>query len=142
MNPRLFLFLLCLMAPLSAAQTTRSIVVTAAQVNGTWRNKSSEFKVLALGRQKLKVEFTGTHEIKTSAGVMANVGGAHGIALIEGDTAVFNPEGGGADCQITLKFAEDKLAVEQKGSCDFGRGVSATGTYRKASNRKPKFEEE
>lgn len=142
MNLRPFLFLLCLMTPLSAAQTTRPIVVTAAQVNGTWRNKSGEFKVWALGQQKLKVEFTGTYEYKTSAGVMANVGGGHGIALIEGDTAVFKPEGRGTDCQITLKFAKDKLAVEQKGSCDFGRGVSATGTYRKASSRKPKFEEE
>ena len=64
------------------------------------------------------------------------------IAAPEGDTAVFKPEGRGADCQITMKFADGKLLVEQKGSCDFGRGVSATGTYRKASSRKPKFEEE
>ena len=142
MNLGLFLFLLCLMTPLSAAQTARSTVVTASQVNGTWRNKSGEFKVWALGQQKLKVEFTGTYEHKTSAGVMANVGGGHGIARIEGDSAVFKPEGRGADCQITLKFAEGKLAVGQKGLCDFGRGVSATGTYRKTSNRKPQFEEE
>lgn len=142
MNCRFFLLLLCLMTPLSAVQTTRPTVVTAAQVNGTWRNKSGEFKVWALGQQKLNVEFTGTYEYKTSAGVMANVGGGRGIARIEGDTAVFKPEGRGAGCQITMKFAEGKLSVEQNGLCDFGRGVSATGTYRKATNRKPQFEEE
>ena len=70
--------------------------------------------------------------------------GLHGAAtpLEPVRAAVFKPEGRGADCQITLKFAEGKLAVGQKGLCDFGRGVSATGTYRKTSNRKPQFEEE
>ena len=145
MNNTIILFLLCvLMLSLPATQSAVSpqTVVTAAQVNGTWNNKSGEFKIWALGNQKLKVEFIGTYEYKTAAGLIANVAGGNGIAFIEGDTAVFKPEGRGADCQITLKFAEGKLAVEQKGSCDFGRGVSATGTYRKASSRKPKFEEE
>lgn len=142
MNRKLLLFLLCSITPLTFAQTKRPIVVTAAQVNGTWRNKSCEFKIWALGNQKLKVEFTGTYELKTSAGLMANVGGGRGIALIEGNTATFQPKDGGKECKITLKFAEGKLSAEQKGLCEFARGVSATGTYRKASSRKPHFEDE
>ena len=37
-------------------------IVTAAQVNGTWRSKNGEFKVWALGKQRLRVEFSGTYE--------------------------------------------------------------------------------
>ena len=145
MNNTIILFLLCvLMLSLPATQSAVSpqTVVTAAQVNGTWNNKSGEFKIWALGNQKLKVEFTGTYEYKTAAGLIANVGGGNGIAFIEGDTAVFKPEGAGDDCKITMKFTEGKLVAQQKGLCNFARHVTANGTYRKANSRKPKFEEE
>jgi len=39
--------------------------VTTAQVNGTWKNKSGEFKIWALGKQRLQVEFSGVHEYKS-----------------------------------------------------------------------------
>ena len=56
------------------ADTDKS--VTAAQVNGTWKTKSGEFKVWALGKQRLQVEFSGVYEYKTSQGPMANEGEA------------------------------------------------------------------
>ena len=44
--------------------------------------------------------------------------------------------------QITLRFADDKLIVTQTGICGFGHNVSAEGTYKKISSKKPKFESE
>ena len=48
--------------------------VTAAQVNGTWKTKGGEFKIWALGKQRLQVEFSGVYEYKTPQGSMANEG--------------------------------------------------------------------
>jgi hypothetical protein len=113
--------------------------VTAAQVNGTWRREFGEFKIWALGRQLLQVEFSGVYEYKTPQGLMANEGDGSGIATIEGDTAIFKPEGAEEGCQITLKFTSAKLVVTQTGICGFGHNVSAEGTYRRVSSKKPKF---
>jgi hypothetical protein len=55
---------------------------------------------------------------------------------------VFVPEEAG-DCKITMTFlANGKLKVEQQGEeCGFGHNVRADGTFRKISNRKPKFDD-
>jgi hypothetical protein len=82
------------------------------------------------------------YEFKSGEGPMANVGDASGEATIENDTAVFVPEETG-DCKITMTFLPNgKLKVEQRGEeCGFGHNVRADGTYRKISNRKPKFDD-
>jgi hypothetical protein len=116
-------------------------IVTAGDVNGTWRTKTATFKVWALGHQKLRVEFLGTYEYNTPAGLMANSGTGSGIARIEGDTATFKPDDGDEECKITMRFMGGKLIVTQEGGCGFGHNVSAEGTYRKVSSRKPKFGE-
>lgn len=116
-------------------------VVTAAQVNGTWVSGSNTFKVFALGKQKLKVEFYGTYEYESKWGPTANTGEASGIAHIKGDTAIFKPDKNYKDCIITMKFTEGKLIVEQEGICPFGFNVSAGDTYRRVSKQKPKFNE-
>ena len=113
--------------------------VTAAQVNGTWKTKGGEFKIWALGKQRLQVEFSGVYEYKTPQGPMANEGVGSGVATIESDTAIFKPEGAEEECQITLKFTGSKLVVTQTGICGFGHNVSAEGTYKKVSSKKPKF---
>jgi hypothetical protein len=115
-------------------------VVTASQVNGTWSMKTGTFKIWALGNQKLKVEFDGIYQYETPDGPMANSGIGNGIAIIDGDTAVFKPEGAEDECKITMKFVRGKMFVEQEGICGFGFNVRADGTYRKTSARKPKFE--
>ena len=134
--------------PVCALQSSRTIAtssadsdksVTAAQVNGTWKTKGGEFKIWALGKQRLQVEFSGVYEYKTPKGPMANEGEGSGIATIEGDTAIFKPEGAEEECQITLKFTGGKLVVTQTGICGFGHNVSAEGTYKKVSSKKPKF---
>jgi hypothetical protein len=114
--------------------------VTAAQVNGTWKMKSGEFKIWALGQQRLQIEFSGTYEYKSPAGPMANEGQGNGIARIEGDTAIFKPEGADDECAIKLKFTPGKLVVTQTGVCGFGHNVTAEGTYKKVSAKKPKFD--
>jgi hypothetical protein len=126
---------------LPQAYSSEQKIVTAAQVNGTWRRKTGTFKVWALGKQRLQVEFFGVYEYKTSAGPMANTGEGSGIAFIEGDTATFKPEGSDEDCKITMKFREGKLIVEQEGGCGFGQNVTTDGTYKKVSSGKPRFGE-
>jgi hypothetical protein len=113
--------------------------VTAAQVNGTWKTKYSEFKIWALGKQRLQIEFSGVYEYETPQGPTANEGEGSGFATIEGDTAIFKPEGAEEECQITLRFTGGKLVVTQTGICGFGHNVSAAGTYKKVSAKKPKF---
>jgi hypothetical protein len=114
-------------------------IVTAAQVNGTWRTQSGEFKIWALGNQRLQVEFSGSYEYESQGGPMANVGTGSGIARIDGDTASFRPDGVDEDCLIRMKFTRGKLVVTQDGGCGFGHNVSANGTYKKVSSSKPKF---
>src|SRR5262245_39427989 len=76
-------------------------IVTAAQVNGTWENKTGTFKVWALGQQKLQVEFHGEY----GKGANVHTGDASGIAFIEGDTAMLTPEGStSSECKIIMKF--------------------------------------
>ena len=132
--------LLLLAAGMTEANSPRQNIVTASQVNGTWRYRNNTFKIWALGNQKLKVEFFGTYEYKVSGEMMANTGTGDGIAHIEGDTAIFKPDVSDDECKITMKFTQGKLVVDQEGICGFGHNVSAAGTYRKISSRKPKFD--
>ncbi|HLW35446.1 MAG TPA: hypothetical protein VKS98_07275 [Chthoniobacterales bacterium] len=114
--------------------------VTANQVNGTWRYRQNEFKIWALGQQKLQVEFSGVWEHESAAGPTANTGEGAGIIRIEGNTASFKPDGAEDECKIVLKFTDRKLVVTQDGICGFGFNVTAAGTYKKVSSRKPKFD--
>jgi hypothetical protein len=119
-------------------------VVTAAQLNGTWRSRNGEFKIWALGKQKLRVEFSGSYEYDSPAGRMANTGEGSGVATIAGDTALFKPDGAEDECQITMRFigglksTGGKLVVTQEGICGFGHNVTAAGTYRRVNTRKPR----
>jgi hypothetical protein len=130
-------FVVSVIAPLRA-DADKS--VTAAQVNGTWESKHGKFEIWALGKQRLQVQFSGVYEYRNAYGPTANVGEGSGVATIEGDTAIFKPEGAEEECQISLKFTGGKLVVTQTGVCGFGHNVTAEGTYKKVSSKKPKFE--
>lgn len=119
------------------AQTSR--VVTAAQANGVYRYYDNEFRILALGHGKLKVQFDGIYHTLAKS---VNMGEATGEATIEGNVATFVPEDSQA-CKITLTFLPGKLVVKQDGedfACGFGHNVNSTGTYRKVRGGKPKFD--
>lgn len=141
MRETLRLWALCFAAAsILMVQADSDKSVTAAQVNGTWKTKGGEFKIWALGQQRLRVEFSGVYEYKTPQGPSANEGEGSGIATIEGDTATFKPEGAEEECRITLKFTGGKLVVTQTGICGLGHNVTAAGTYKKVSAKKPKFD--
>jgi len=127
-------------ALLPANVPQQSQIVTAAQVNGTWQSKTGTFKILAIGKQRLRVEWEGAYFYKLPDGSgMANTGEGRGIAIIEGIEARFKPEDAEDECEIRMKFIKGKLEVTQEGICGFGLNVSAAGTYRRVSSRKPKF---
>jgi hypothetical protein len=114
-------------------------IVTAAQANGVYRSYKSEFRILALGNNKLKVQFDGVY---TTVSKSINMGYAMGEATIDGNVATFKPPDF-EQCTITIVFLAAKLKVTQEGSdadCGFGHNVNATGTYRKIRGGKPKFE--
>lgn len=114
-------------------------IVTAAQANGVYRYYQSEFRILALGHNKLKVQFDGIYMTMVKS---RNMGYAMGEAIIDGNVATFKPPDF-AQCTINLIFLPGKLKVIQEGSdadCGFGHNVNATGTYRKVRGGKPKFE--
>lgn len=115
-------------------------IVTAAQANGVYRYYQSEFRILALGHNKLKIQFDGIYMTLAKS---PNMGYAMGEATIEGNVATFIPPDT-QGCKITLTFLRNnKLKVTQDGSdadCGFGHNVYATGTYRKIPGGKPKFE--
>jgi hypothetical protein len=120
-------------------------VVTAAQVNGTWESRfgtsrAGTIRILALGKQRLKVEFVGLYTYRLADGTKnVNTGEGQSIAIVEGNEATFKPDGAEDECLITIKFIKNALEVDQKGSCGFGLNVTLAGTYRRVSSRKPKF---
>ena len=113
-------------------------VVTSAQINGVYRYGRNDFRILALGHHKLKVQFNG--EWMTRGGY-PNIGEAIGEADIEGNVATFIP-GDTTKCKITMTFLTNRMEVTQEGfdaDCGFGHNVMATGTYRRVKRGKPKF---
>jgi hypothetical protein len=126
-------------APTPPQPSPKHQIVTAAQANGVYRYYKSEFRILALGHNKLKVQFDGVY---TTLAKSINMGYAMGEATIDGNIATFKPPDT-ERCEITLVFLPGKLKVRQDGSdadCGFGHNVNATGTYRKIRGGKPKFE--
>ena len=112
--------------------------VTPAQINGLYKYYRNDFRILALGHNKLKVQFNG--EWMTRGGY-PNIGEAIGEATIEGNVATFIP-GDTKQCKITMTFLKNKMKVEQEGldaECGFGHNVMATGVYRRVKAGRPKF---
>jgi len=129
---------LCLLTTASGlAQNPK--VVTAAQANGVYRYYDNEFRILALGHNKLKVQFDGIYHTLAKS---VNTGYAGGEATIAGNVATFVPEDT-QGCKITMTFIPRKIVVKQDGddaTCGFGHNVYAAGTYRKIRSGKPKFQ--
>lgn len=126
------------MTPSALAQKPK--IVTTAQANGVYSSYDNEIRILALGKNKLKVQFDGVyHTISKSV----NTGYASGEATINGNVAVLElPDFG--PCKITMVWLRgNRLKVTQEGDspdCGFGHNVRADGTYRKIRGGKPKFE--
>jgi hypothetical protein len=90
---------LCLaVASIVTMQAGRDTTVTASQINGTWATPAGEFKIWALDDHRLRIEFSVAAEHKGEPGPMGNTGNGHGIATVQGNTALFKPEG--AACRL------------------------------------------
>src|SRR5437764_8901390 len=79
--------ILLLGSTFALTQSTRR-VVTAAQINGVYKSRRNDFRILALGHNKLQVQFNG--EWMTRAGY-PNIGEAIGEATIDSNVATFVP---------------------------------------------------
>src|SRR5215831_11443846 len=141
-SPTPFLSLILVVAAFLHPQlvnSQNSKVVTAAQANGIYKYYDNEFRILALGHNKLKVQFSGIYHTLSKS---VNMGDANGEATIDGNVATFVPEDT-QGCKIILTFLPGKLVVKQDGddaTCGFGHNVNAAGTYRKIRGGRPKFE--
>ena len=122
----------------TSAQSSK--IVTAAQANGIYRYYDNEIRILALGKNKLRVSFDGIYHTLSKS---VNTGSTEGEATIEGNVAILDLSEFGP-CKITIVFLRNnRIKVTQDGSdadCGFGHNVYATGTYRKVRGGKPKFE--
>lgn len=138
----------------TSAQNRKS--VSASEVNGTFKFRfkgkfkgfSNEIKILALGKGKIRIAFDLVYPYLMENGeIMVNMGFADDIAEIEADEAIFEPRNdySSEQCRIAIKFVKaGEIKVSQEGSdavCGFGHRVSAEGTYRKISSKKPVFDD-
>src|SRR5205085_9752713 len=84
--------------------------VTPTQINGVYKYQRNDFRILALGHNKLKVQFNG--EWMTRGGY-PNIGEAIGEATIVGNVATFIP-GDTTKCKITMTFLRNKMIVDME----------------------------
>lgn len=149
MKKLLFIFAILIFVGVSGVFAQRKSV-SGAEVTGTFRDYFggaskdfyNEIQIKALGGGKLKVSMNLIYPYKTGSGEMtANTGEATGEASIEGDTAIFTPEGT-ETCKITIKFVKPGvIKVTEDGGysgCGFGHNVYSAGTYKKVSGKKPR----
>jgi hypothetical protein len=123
--------------------------VSAAEVTGTFKltsdaNRSSEFKILSVGKGELKVEFFTALKLGPNGEARGNTASGIGTAKMNGDRAFFTPTGQGAEeCLIIIKFVKlGQIKVTQEGTCGFiNEMISTEGTYKRTSATKPKFTE-
>jgi hypothetical protein len=145
---RTFLFLLCLFTSGLVASAQEPVliipggpqplsqIITADQVSGVYRDGASELRLLALGPNKLKIEFKIDWTIDgyyTNDGYHPNTGDAAGEATIEGNEARFI-SGDTKKCTITLTFLTNRIEVTHEGlaaDCGYKHKVVAAGTYRR-----------
>ena len=129
---------LFLLGSLGISGQSSQRAVTPAQINGVYKYDRNDFRVLALGHNKLKVQFNGEW---MNRGGYPNIGEAIGEATIIGNVATFIP-GDTTKCKITMTFLRNKMVVEQEGldaECGFGHNVMASGTYRRVRAGRPRW---
>ena len=70
-----------------------------------------------------------------------NLGFLEGRLTVKDGLATHVRRDGQSHCEITFRFARETVALKQtvgsSAECDFGNGVSADGTYRRTSRKKP-----
>lgn len=97
------------------------------------------FKIQETGTGNLRAAFNGIYEYKQDGEWIQHAGGTGVItAKFNGEEALLKLEDD-PDCQISLKFRDNKLIVRQHEDCSFAGKVIADGVYVKLKNAAPDF---
>ncbi|HEV7396978.1 MAG TPA: hypothetical protein VGN86_10745 [Pyrinomonadaceae bacterium] len=123
-----------------APQSTRA--AARLKVTGSYSANSksapNSMEVLELPDGKIKLHILALWVSHYNAENVHN-GEIQSVVDLIGNTAAYKDD----HCSISLKFTRTAVVVKQAdevGDCDFGANVTASGTYRKVSSRKPKFD--
>lgn len=136
--PILFLAL----SAVAVGQTTLRATTPGKSVTGHYTMRREEFRnrifVQQLPGGKIKFDLLA---LWVSANNPENIhnGTAQGIVDLRDGVAVYE----NSSCKLTLKFTSGKIRIVQSdeiGDCEFGFNVTASGSYRKISSRKPRFD--
>jgi len=136
--------LLVLFISLVAAGQTPSATKAkpAGNVTGHYRLRREEFRnrldVQQLPDARVKFDLLALWVSYNNPENVHN-GTAQGIVRIENGVAIYEADG----CKLKIEFLPDRIRITQSdevGDCGFGANVTATGTYRKIDNKKPKFD--
>lgn len=131
----------------SANALAQRSAVSGSEVTGTFTltsdsNRTSQFKIVALGKGDLKVEFSTALNLGSDGNPRGNTGTGSGKATISGNIAIFAPDGQESDqCSMTIVFVKlGQIKVAQDGDCGFINDmISTEGIYKRTSAVKPKF---
>lgn len=100
----------------------------AADYTGTYSmGQRGHLEVIQLSSGLIKFS------LQVTRSVNLNSGEASGEIRLNRGVAVYT-DPGDAECKITMVFRKTKVLITQSGSCGFGYGVIADGTYMKTSD--------
>jgi hypothetical protein len=119
-----------------AARTSSLKLTGHYSLRNKWTPNSMEIEKLPDGKIKFHIL-----ALWVSPYNRTNVHNGELQAVVDliGNTATYEDE----HCKISIKFTNTSAIVKQedeRGDCEFGANVSATGTYRKIDSRTPKFD--
>lgn len=118
---------------LAALSAPQQAVPAGATVSGTYKAPGGELLVAQ--------ESVSTIKFSLSAIYKMNTGEVEGVAILNGNHAVFasNDEGDYGGCKIDFTFTEGAVKVKQDGICGMGFNVNGTGNYKRQSKAAPTF---
>lgn len=126
----------------ASGQTATRVKPKTSSVTGNYTMRREEFRnriyVEQLAGGKIKFDLLA---LWVSANNPENVhnGTAQGIVGLTDGVAIYD----GTSCKLTMHFLPGKIRIVQSaavGDCEFGFNVTATGTYRRISSKKPRFD--
>jgi uncharacterized protein len=101
---------------------------------GTYESVNGVMEILQLPNNEVRFKISATWSGENTT----NIGEACGEVALNGDTAIFsNPE---KDCVLVLRFSKNRaVSITQKGSCEFGLNVDASGLYKLTESSPPQL---
>jgi hypothetical protein len=136
------LLLLLLSSSIGAVAKTTTKAKAPGNVTGHYRVRYQEFRnridVQQLSGSKVKFDLLALWVSHYNPENVHN-GTAQGIVRLTNGVAIYED----GSCRLKMEFFPNKLRITQGegfGDCGFGANVTATGTYRKVDNKKPKFD--